>query len=57
MSQLHDMKTGKRKYEGHIIPLGNQSRQNRRNHFTQGKTGFVPHPCSDPVNVAMAKRG
>ena len=28
----------------------------QHNHFTQGKTGYVPHPSGDQVNIALAKR-
>lgn len=33
---------------------GNKAR--KHNHFPQGKTGYVPKSCSDPVNIKTAKR-
>jgi len=26
------------------------------NHYPQGKTGYVPDPCDDPVNLKMKWR-
>lgn len=60
MSFLHEMKKGRRKYDRNlqtIVTTKAPKKIKHRNHYTPGKTGYVPHPCGNQVNIPVAKRG